>query len=129
PECAALWPAVGLGPAASPLPAAAQESMSRITCKFGGSSLADASQMRKVRAIVDADPRRSVIVVSAPGKRSKSDVKLTDLLYLCHKSASIGTHFDEPFAGVRQRFLDIERELGVAAGMSEQLDRLAVELT
>jgi aspartate kinase len=49
--------------------------MSRIVCKFGGTSLADASQMRKVKAIVDADPRRRIIVPSAPGKRSRDDPK------------------------------------------------------
>ena len=41
--------------------------------KFGGSSVADAIQMRKVKAIIDADPTRRYIVVSAPGKRFAED--------------------------------------------------------
>ena len=49
--------------------------------KFGGSSMADAKQFEKVRDIVRADPARKVIVVSAAGKRSADDHKLTDLLY------------------------------------------------
>jgi len=102
--------------------------MSRIACKFGGSSLAEASQFRKVFAIIEADPRRSVIVPSAPGKRSASDAKLTDLLYLCQNSAALGQHFSEPFALIRERFLEIERELGVSAGMSQHLDQLEAEL-
>ena len=52
--------------------------------KFGGSSMADAGQLRKVRDIILADPHRRVVVVSAPGKRFSNDHKLTDLLYLCH---------------------------------------------
>ena len=52
--------------------------------KFGGSSMADAKQFEKVRDIVRADPARKVIVVSAAGKRSADDHKLTDLLYLCY---------------------------------------------
>jgi aspartate kinase len=103
--------------------------MTRIACKFGGSSLADASQFRKVRDIVDADPKRTLIVPSAPGKRSSSDAKLTDLLYLCQSSAALGTHFSEPFGLIRQRFTEIERELGVDAGMSGHLDKLDAELT
>ena len=51
--------------------------------KFGGSSLADANQFAKVRQIVQSDPSRRVVVVSAPGKRSADDHKITDLLYLC----------------------------------------------
>ena len=51
--------------------------------KFGGSSMADAGQYRKVRDILLADPERRVVVVSAAGKRFKADHKITDLLYLC----------------------------------------------
>ena len=52
--------------------------------KFGGSSMADATQYRKVRDIILADPDRKVVVVSAAGKRHSKDHKLTDLLYLCY---------------------------------------------
>ena len=49
--------------------------------KFGGSSLSEAAQFRKVRAIVEADPNRRYIVPSAPVKRDPRDDKITDLLY------------------------------------------------
>lgn len=102
--------------------------MARITCKFGGSSLADASQIRKVKAIVDGDPSRTVVVPSAPGKRSSADAKLTDLLYLCQKSAAVGADYTAPFEQIRSRFLDIERDLGVQAGMEEHLASLRASL-
>ena len=51
--------------------------------KFGGSSMADAGQYRKIRDILLADPERKVVIVSAAGKRFSGDHKLTDLLYLC----------------------------------------------
>ena len=50
--------------------------------KFGGSSLADSNQFKKVKAIIDADSSRRIVVVSALGKRNKQDYKITDLLYL-----------------------------------------------
>lgn len=62
--------------------------------KFGGSSLASSTQVRKVVAIVKDDPTRRFVVVSAPGKRNSSDTKVTDLLIqlyerkLAHKSLS-----------------------------------------
>ena len=102
--------------------------MSRIVCKFGGSSLADAKQFQKVRAIIESDPRRSIVVPSAPGKRAASDAKLTDLLYLCQSSASLGSDFSAPFGVIRDRFLEIERQLGLDAGMSGHLDKLHDEL-
>jgi aspartate kinase len=98
--------------------------MSRIVCKFGGTSLADAKQFRKVRAIIESDPKRSLVVPSAPGKRVSSDAKLTDLLYLCQDSAAVGADFAGPFGQVRERFLEIERDLGLNAKMNQHLDAL-----
>lgn len=49
-------------------------------CKFGGTSLASAKQMMKVANIIKMDNERKVVVVSAPGKRFKEDIKVTDLL-------------------------------------------------
>lgn len=102
--------------------------MSRIVCKFGGTSLADANQFRKVRAIVESDPKRTIVVPSAPGKRTSSDAKLTDLLYLCQHSASVGADFSAPFSQIRERFLEIERDLGIDARLGEHLDKLARDI-
>ena len=52
--------------------------------KFGGTSMADADQYRKIRDIVRSDPARRIVVVSAAGKRFSDDNKITDLLYLCY---------------------------------------------
>lgn len=89
-------------------------SMSDIhVAKFGGTSLADAKQFRKVRAIIEADPRRRVIVVSAPGKRDAHDQKITDLLLLCHELVENGLDMEPVFAKVRERFLSIAHELQI----------------
>jgi aspartate kinase len=85
-----------------------------ITAKFGGTSLADAAQIRKVAEIVKADPRRRFVVVSAPGKRTKDDRKITDLLYLSHSIAQQGLGASTAFDIVRERYLKIAQELGVA---------------
>ncbi len=45
--------------------------------KFGGSSLSEGSQFKKVRDIIKAQDSRRYIVVSAPGKRDDKDVKVT----------------------------------------------------
>ena len=97
--------------------------MSRIACKFGGSSVADASQFRKVRDIILADPRRRVIVVSAPGKRNMAEAKITDLLYLCHETAAANTDLSAPFNLLRDRFLEIEKELGLKTRLAGELEK------
>ena len=48
--------------------------------KFGGSSLADSNQFKKVKSIIESDESRKIVVVSALGKRNKQDYKITDLL-------------------------------------------------
>lgn len=102
--------------------------MKRIAAKFGGTSVASADQIRKVAQIVDADPKRRVVVVSAPGKRNKSEAKVTDLLYLCQELAEAPTDFSSPLAEVRARFEEIEAELGIDAGIGKEIDEFAHRL-
>ena len=81
--------------------------------KFGGTSMADAAQYRKVRDIVLADPARRVVVVSAAGKRFSDDNKITDLLYLCHAHLQYGVSYDSIFNTIRDRYIAIRDELGL----------------
>jgi len=82
-------------------------------CKFGGTSLADAGQIRKVEQIIKADAKRRYIVPSAPGKRNAKDPKVTDLLYLCHAHASQQVPMDEVFGLLAQRYRQIVADLGL----------------
>lgn len=92
--------------------------------KFGGSSMADAGQYRKVRDIVMADPERRVVVVSAAGKRFPKDHKLTDLLYLCHAHIQYGVDCSRIFAMIASRYIDIRDELGLDLPIETELEAL-----
>ncbi len=81
--------------------------------KFGGSSLADAGQFVKVRAIIEADKERAYVVPSAPGKRTYKDEKITDLLYRLHSQADNEEEFDKTFALIEERYLEIAKELNL----------------
>ena len=99
------------------------------TAKFGGSSLSDAGQFRKVAAILRADPNRRFVVVSAPGKRFSGDDKITDLLYRCADLATRREDFSPCFTRVRERFLSIERDLSLPqAHMAQALDGMEADL-
>lgn len=97
--------------------------------KFGGSSVAGAEQFRKVKAIVEADPARRIVVASAAGKRFDGDHKLTDLLYLCHAHLSYGVSCDEIMDSIEKRFADIRRELGIAYDVEADIKALRARLT
>ena len=89
--------------------------------KFGGSSMADAGQYRKVRDILMADRERKVVIVSAAGKRFSGDYKLTDLLYLCHAHVQYGVDCTNIFELIASRYLEIRDELGLTLNLEEEL--------
>ena len=79
--------------------------------KFGGSSLASGKQIEKVFNIVNADPERKIIVVSAPGKRFSADNKVTDLLIACAEKRNQGEAADDLAEAVLDRYGQIADEL------------------
>ena len=84
--------------------------------------MADGHTMTKVKKIIESDPDRRFVVVSAPGKRFSGDTKVTDLLYKCH--AELMDHGDckLAFADVRRRFEGIVKELNLDFDISPVLD-------
>ena len=99
------------------------------TAKFGGSSLADADQFRKVKAIIEADPARKVIIVSAPGKRSKGDNKITDLLYLCYAHIKYGVDYRPMLETIRNRYEEIVRELSIDFDLASEFEAIEKKLS
>ena len=90
--------------------------------KFGGSSLADAQHFRQVADIIHADPTRRFVVPSAPGKRHKSDDKVTDMLYHYYELArNRDSEADKYYARIEERYNGIIRELGMNFDISGEL--------
>ena len=96
--------------------------------KFGGSSMADAGQYRKVRDILLADNARRVVVVSAAGKRDKNDHKLTDLLYLCYAHLQYGVDCTPIFEMITSRYLQIRDDLGLDLDLESEFAALKEQL-
>ena len=92
--------------------------------KFGGSSMADAGQYRKIRDILLSDPSRRVVVVSAAGKRNRKDHKITDLLYLCHAHTQYGVDCTAVFDMITSRYLEIRDELGIRLDLETEFAAL-----
>ena len=82
-------------------------------CKFGGTSLASAEQIRKVCDIVLSDPSRRIVALSAPGKRFSADTKVTDLLIACAENSLRLGAADEAVKRVVDRFAEIAQALGL----------------
>lgn len=98
--------------------------MGLIVAKFGGSSLADARQMRKVRDIVLSHPDRRFIVPSAPGKRFADDSKVTDLLYDLHHAVEYGLAPQAVFAQICSRYEGICNDLSLSLNIRGELEQI-----
>ncbi len=102
--------------------------MSIKVVKFGGSSLADANQFRKVAEIIKSDPARRYVVASAPGKRSSDDIKVTDMLYDCYVLAKEKKNIDEAFSKIEERYNGIIEDLGIDFSLEEEFNKIKMAI-
>ncbi len=99
-----------------------------IVAKFGGSSLADKSQIEKVAHIIKANKNIKYIIPSAPGKRNGDDHKITDLLCMCYQLASHGLNFNDIYWIIENRFKSICSELGLDISIDEILEEIKEDI-
>ena len=97
-------------------------------CKFGGSSLADAAQITKVKQIIEADSQRLYVVPSAPGKRYAGDTKVTDMLYAYYGAVTRGEDTSALFGEIRQRYVQIRDDLGIKTDIEALMDKIAADV-
>lgn len=90
--------------------------------------MADAKQFAKVKAIVESDPSRRVVVVSAAGKRFSDDHKITDLLLLCHAHIKYGVSSDSVFDMISKRYIEIRDDLGLKIDIESELKKIGDKL-
>lgn len=92
--------------------------------KFGGTSMATAENINKCIDIINAEPSRRFIVVSAPGKRVSSDRKITDMLYACYHEVEINGECKDTFSKIRERYIEIARDLKLNIDIEAKLDEV-----
>ena len=97
--------------------------------KFGGSSLANAEQFKKVGAIIRADKERKFVVPSAPGKRSSDDTKVTDMLYACYELAEQGKDFTEKLQEIKARYQEIIEGLSLKLSLDKEFEIIEKKLS
>ena len=95
--------------------------------KFGGSSVASGKQFEKVKNIVFSDDKRKIVVVSAPGKRDKSDDKITDLLYLLSSHLKYGVDASNILGIIKNRYEQIKNELNLSIDINREFDVILSE--
>lgn len=88
--------------------------------KFGGSSLANAEQFKKVGDIIKSENERRYAIPSAPGKRFNADIKVTDLLYKCQEKSANNEDFSEEFTDIKSRYNEIIEGLGIDLSLEEE---------
>ena len=90
--------------------------------KFGGSSVASSGQFQKVKNIVLSDPKRKIVVVSAPGKRCKEDNKITDMLYLLSSHVKYGIDASSLIEKISERYEEIRNELNLGIDVKREFE-------
>ena len=92
--------------------------------KFGGSSLSDDNQFRKVYDIIKSDKSRRYVVASAPGRRFNDDTKVTDMFYACYDMATAGLDISAFFNGIKARYDAIIEGLGLDFDLSTEYEKI-----
>jgi len=85
--------------------------------------MADANSIRQVKNIIEADASRRFVVVSAPGKRFKDDIKITDMLYRCYDEVVEFGTCKKSFSIIRERFVQIVKDLELDLDIDSVLDK------
>lgn len=93
-------------------------------CKFGGSSLANSKQFKKIKKIVNSEEDRKVIIASACGKSNKNDHKVTDLLYLCIAHKKYGMSYDSILDEIKNKHLQIINDLKLNFDLDKEIKRI-----
>lgn len=99
-----------------------------VVSKFGGSSVANATQFEKVKNIVLSNPLRKAVIVSALGKKEKDDSKITDLLYLLHAHLKYNVPYTAVWELITERFYKVKNDLNLTFDLESEFDKLKSEL-
>ena len=100
--------------------------MSITVCKFGGSSVSDASMFVRVNRILKSDAARKYIVLYAPGRRNSDDEKITDLLIRAHSMPGAGDH--SILAQIFERYASIRDALAPGFDLEAEFSRICSSL-
>jgi aspartate kinase len=95
--------------------------MEIIVCKFGGSSVATKDTIQQIAKILDKNPNRRCVVVSAPGKGPGGTLKVTDMLIRATQKSLNNEDYSEELSGIKKRYREIYEPLGVKKEIIENL--------
>lgn len=96
--------------------------------KFGGSSVSNSAQFKKVKQIVEADKYRRFIVTSACGKEDKEDHKVTDLLYLTYAHIKYGVEYESIFSLIEKKYISIRDDLQIDFEIEKEFEEIKSKL-
>lgn len=90
--------------------------------KFGGTSVCNAAQFKKIKEIAAGFGNEVCIIPSAPGKRFFDDIKVTDLLIQLGNAIKNGSDFASLRTEILNRYHGIAKELNIEFDASQMLD-------
>ena len=97
--------------------------------KFGGSSLANAEQFKKVKDIITSDSSRKFVINSACGKDKGHKHKVTDLLYLSYAHIKYGVEYDSVFGNIESVYTKIRDDLNLKLDLKKEFDTIKKDMS
>ncbi len=98
--------------------------MRTVVTKLGGAVLSDAAGFKNAIQLITSDPSRRYVVVSAPGRRSSTDTKVTDLL----ASLAQPSGRAKAITVIKERFIGIANGLSLPTSVTEEIERTCADI-
>ena len=75
-----------------------------IVLRFTENTISSAERIKKIMQIVKSNPAYKYAILSAPGKTSSEEIKVTDVLYMCHSQFINGEDYHEMLGRLRRSY-------------------------
>ncbi|MBQ3396042.1 MAG: hypothetical protein IJG34_04745 [Synergistaceae bacterium] len=99
-----------------------------IVLRFTENTISSAERIKQAAQIAKSNPAYKYAILSAPGKSSGDDIKVTDVLYMCHSQFINGEDYHEMLGRLRKTFENLLEGLGIEFDLDDEIKEIEKSL-
>ena len=99
-----------------------------IVLRFTENTISSAERIKKIMQIVKSNPAYKYAILSAPGKTSSEEIKVTDVLYMCHSQFINGEDYHEMLGRLRRSYESLLDGLGIDFDLDGEIKEIEKSL-
>ncbi|MBQ6111301.1 MAG: aspartate kinase, partial [Synergistaceae bacterium] len=99
-----------------------------IVLRFTENTISSAERIKQAAQIAKSNPAYKYAILSAPGKSSGDDIKVTDVLYMCHSQFINGEDYHEMLGRLRKTFENLLEGLGIEFDLYDEIKEIEKSL-